>query len=117
MSERWVRHWAARRRQSLSMICVSLTSDLRTTSQFDSVNLIEGDVPLAVEHLPRFKLLLSPVVPAFATHFGAAVVPSVSASLTAIETGVLKFAREPPASPTTLNSDSFHTWEISSTVS
>src|SRR5580658_202179 len=85
--------------------------------QFDSTNPIAGDAPPTVPHLPRFKLLLSPVVPSFATQVGAEVEPSVNASFTVIETGSLKTAREPPASPTMLNSEYCQTCEISSTVS
>src|ERR1700691_557060 len=90
---------------------------LTLTFQFDSVNSIEGDEPLAVLHLPRSKLFVSPVEPAFATQVGAEVEPSVSATFTVIETGSLKSARDPPASPTTLNSDWCQTFEISSTLS
>src|ERR1051326_2373196 len=78
---------------------------------------MDGFVPPAVVQAPRFKLLLSPVEPAFATHAGAAVDPSVNATFTVTEEPLLKFAREPPALPTMLNSDCLQTAEISSTLS
>src|SRR5579871_1749140 len=76
-----------------------------------------GFVPLAVVQVPRFRLLVSPVEPAFDTHVGAEVEPSVRATLTVTEEPELKFAREPPALPTTLNSDCFQTEAILTTLS
>ena len=70
--------------------------------------MIEGEDPEAVVHLPRLRLFDSPVVPAFARQVGALVVPSLTARLTVSETPLLKTASEPPALPTTLNSDCFH---------
>src|SRR5579862_4876407 len=73
--------------------------------------------PPAVLQEPRFKFLVSPVVPALATHFGADVDPSASFSDTVTLAPLLKSAREPPASPTTFHSLSCQTDEMSSTLS
>ena len=74
-------------------------------------------MPDAVVHGPRFKLLVSPVEPAPATHVGAAVDPSVNAIFTVTDEPLLKLARDPPAFPTTLNSDCLHTEAILTTLS
>src|SRR5579872_6556786 len=88
-----------------------------TERQSDSENVMLGVVPPAVLQEPRFKLLVSPVVPALATHLGAAVDPSASFSDTVTLAPLLKSAREPPASPTTFHSLSCQTDEMSSTLS
>ena len=67
--------------------------------------------------MPRFKLLVSPVVPPLRTQVGAEVDPSASTIVTMIDEPLLKLAREPLPFPTTLNSDSLQTEEISSTLS
>src|ERR1700728_3443002 len=87
-------------------------------SQFDSLNWIPP-VPKSVhvEHVPKFKLLVSPVVPPLARQDGAAADPSDSPRVTSIEEPLLKTASEPPASPRTLNSALSQTEEISSTLS
>jgi hypothetical protein len=81
------------------------------------VNSINGAEPAVAVHEPRFRLLVSPVEPASATHVGAEVDPSVNPTFTVTEAPLLKPAREPPASPTMLNSDSFQTEAISSLLS
>jgi len=62
--------------------------------------------PVAVQ-VPRFRLLVSPVVPALEAQVGAVVVPCVTAILTVIDEPLLKTAFEPPPSPMMLNSDCF----------
>ena len=49
-------------------------------------------MPLAVLQVPKFKLLVSPVEPAFATQVGAEVDPSVNASFTVTLEPLLKTA-------------------------
>ena len=73
------------------------------------MNWIDGVEPDDVVQLPRFKLLVSPVVPALDRQLGAEVLPLLTAAFTVIEEPVLNLASDPPALPTTLNSDSFHT--------
>ena len=80
-------------------------------------NEIDGEDPPVAVHVPRFRLLVSPVVPEFATQLGVAVDPSVTATFTVIEAPLLKSAREPPASPTMLNSDCCQTCAMSTTLS
>ena len=65
---------------------------------------MDGVDPLEAVQLPNVKLLVSPVEPSSATHFGAAVDPSVTATFTVTDAPLLKSALDPPASPTTLNS-------------
>lgn len=55
-------------------------------------------------HPSKFKLFVSPVVPALAAHVGVLVDPSFTASFTVIEEPALNVAEEPPPSPTMLNS-------------
>jgi hypothetical protein len=57
--------------------------------------------------LPRFKLLVSAVVPASDAHVGASLVPFDTATFTIKDEPELKVAAEPSPSPTMLNSDSF----------
>src|SRR5579864_6840271 len=77
--------------------------------QLDSVKLIDGIVPPLAVQAPRLRLLVSPVVPAFAAHVGADMEPSLTATCTVTDEPVLKSARDPPALPITLNSDSVQT--------
>jgi hypothetical protein len=70
-----------------------------------------------VLHVPKFKLLVSPVEPAFATQVGAAVDPSVNATFTVTEEPLLKFAREPPALPKYLSLIKTIPWKSSHAVS
>src|SRR5262249_37678231 len=76
-----------------------------------------GGVPPVAVHVPSVRLLVSPVVPSFATHLGAAVEPEVAVISTVTDEPVLKTASEPPPSPMMLNSTAFQAPDRPVTVS
>src|SRR5580700_7417086 len=76
-----------------------------------------GSEPPTPLQAPRFRLLVSPVVPSLAPQTRAAVEPFVTAILTVTDAPVLKAASEPPPSPMTLNSDASQAVARSVTVS
>src|SRR4051812_31239505 len=75
---------------------------------------VEPPVPV---HAPSVRLLVSPVVPSFEMHVGAAVEPDVAVISTRTDAPRLNPASEPPPSPMMLNSDSCHAPDRPVTVS
>src|ERR1700759_1284376 len=76
-----------------------------------------GPVPPVPVHGPRLRLLVSPVVPSFEMHVGAAVEPEVAVISTLTDEPWLNPASVPPPSPMMLNSHSCQAPERPVTVS
>ena len=76
------------------------------SAQSVSVNWMFGVDPPLPLHEPSLRLLVSPVVPSFATQVGAAVEPELAVISTVTDEPRLNTASEPPPSPMMLNSTS-----------
>ena len=73
----FIQYSGAQRKTAEGAVPSAAQGDHTRSFQSDSLNEIDGLLPPEAVQVPRFKLLVSPVEPEFATQAGAAVEPSV----------------------------------------